>query len=339
MRTDATFAKRRTGLITAVATVAAAGVAAAVVPAVAAGRASTHHGMDHAGRAARTVVTESGTLADSGSGGAILVASLRGANEVPVAKGPAVGDKDGAALEFIRVKGDTVSVAVSWRGTGRPTELHIHEGARGVNGGIRVDFGGLLAKGVKGHTLVGSVKVEDTALLSRLKTDPGAFYANLHTAEFPGGAVRGQLHNVTTAFDFRHALDNFQASVIKGKQMYECKPAAAGGHAFAQRDVAALLGGDILHSYVKPGSGTPQWVAPDRSAVTGTVLTKTPNGDTNIPELDLRASRSGAHHGLLADTAEILRLNTVGGVAPSGSCTPGAIVGVPYRADYVFVQD
>jgi len=28
-------------------------------------------------------------------------------------------------------------------------------------------------------------------------------------------------------------------------------------------------------------------------------------------------------------TAEILRLNTVGGVAPAGSCSPGVIVGVP----------
>ncbi|MER6353239.1 CHRD domain-containing protein [Streptomyces sp. NPDC001634] len=340
MSTDVTSTKRRKSLIvTGVAVAAAATVAAAVIPAFAAGNGNAHHGMDHAGNADRAAVggvTRSGTPA--GTGGTTLVAGLRGANEVPVAGGPAVGDKDGAALEFVRVKGDTVSVAVTWRGTGRPTMLHIHQGAKGVNGGVKIDFSKLLAKGSKGHTVSGSVKVTDAALLSQLKTDPGAFYANLHTAEFPGGAVRGQLHNVTTAIDFRHALDNFQASVVKGKQIYECKPAAGGGYAFAQRDVAALLGGGILHSFVKPNSGTPQWVALDRSAVTGTVLTRTPNGDTNIPELDLKATQSGRHHGLLADTAEILRLNTVGGVAPAGSCTPGAIVGVPYRADYVFVQ-
>ncbi|MCX5422938.1 DUF3455 domain-containing protein [Streptomyces sp. NBC_00078] len=51
-----------------------------------------------------------------------------------------------------------------------------------------------------------------------------------------------------------------------------------------------------------------------------------------------KATRSGKHHGLLADTAEILRLNTLGGAAPSGSCSPGAIVRVPYQADYVFLQ-
>ncbi|MFD1661015.1 DUF3455 domain-containing protein [Streptomyces caeni] len=84
--------------------------------------------------------------------------------------------------------------------------------------------------------------------------------------------------------------------------------------------------------------GTPQRVTPDGSDVTGTVLARTPNGDTDIPELDLKAIRPVGRHGLLADTAEILRLNTVGGVAPAGSCTPGTIAGDPYRADCVFVR-
>lgn len=338
MGVNRTFSQRRKSVIvTAVAVAAAGGVAAAVIPAFAAGG----RGADHAGHVGDSVVTQSGSL----GGGTVLAASLRGAGEVPVAGGPAVGDKDGAALEFIRIKGDKVSVAVTWRGTGRPTLLHIHQGAKGVNGGVKVDFGKLLGGGsgsgkVKGHSVVGTVRVKDARLLDALKSDPGAFYANLHTAEFPGGAVRGQLHKVTTAgFDFRDALDNFQASVVKGKQIYECKPAEGGGHAFAQRDVSAVLGGRIAHSFVKPNSGTPQWVARDGSAVTGTLISKTPNGDGNIPELDLRATRSGKHHGLLADTTEILRLNTVGGVAPAGSCTPGAVVGVPYQADYVFLRD
>ncbi|QFQ99711.1 DUF3455 domain-containing protein [Streptomyces phaeolivaceus] len=162
--------------------------------------------------------------------------------------------------------------------------------------------------------------------------------ANLHTAQFPGGAVRGQFHKVTTDFDFRYALRNFQASVVRGKRIYECEKAEGGGYAFVQRDVSAVLGGRIAHSFVKPGCGTPQWIAPDRSAVTGSLISKSPNGDGNIPELDLRATQSGKHRGLLANTAEILRLNTVGGVAPAGSCAPGTIVGVPYQADHVFIN-
>jgi hypothetical protein len=37
---------------------------------------------------------------------------------------------------------------------------------------------------------------------------------------------------------------------------------------------------------------------------------------------------------------EVLRLNTVGGVAPAGPCDPQAtpIVGVAYQADYVFIN-
>jgi hypothetical protein len=318
MGMNATFSKRRKSLIvTAVAVAAAGGVAGAVTPA----HAATGARADHAG-GERT----------------LLAASLRGANEVPVAGGPAVGDKDGAALEFIQVKGDRVSVAVTWRGTAKPTMLHLHQGAKGANGGVKVDFTDLLGHSGR-HRVTGTVQVEDKALLDALRSDPGSFYANLHTTEFPGGAVRGQLHKVTVAaFDFRDALHNFQASVVKGRQIYECKPVDGGGYAFAQRDVGAVLGGGIRHSFVEPNSGTPQWVAPDGSAVTGAVLSRTPNGDGNIPELDLKATRSGKHHGLLAGTAEILRLNTVGGVAPAGSCEPGTIVGVPYRADYVFLR-
>ncbi|MFF7469318.1 CHRD domain-containing protein [Streptomyces sp. NPDC008092] len=306
-------ATRRKSLVAAAITVTALGLTA--VPASAA----TSHGS---------------TAGHGSTASVVLAASLRGANEVPVAGGPAVGDKDGAALEFIQVKGDEVTVAVTWRGTGRPTDLHIHQGAKGTNGGVKIDFGKLLKK-AKGHSVTGSVKVTDKALLKQLTTDPGAFYANLHTAEFPGGALRGQLHAVTTVSGLK---GGFQASVVTGRQIYECKPADGGGYAFAQRDVSAKLGGGIRHSFVAPNSGTPQWVAPDGTAVTGAVLTKTANGTGNIPELDLKTTRSGKKHGLLAHTGEILRLNTVGGVAPAGSCTPGAVVGVPYRADYVFVQ-
>jgi len=32
----------------------------------------------------------------------------------------------------------------------------------------------------------------------------------------------------------------------------------------------------------------------------------------------------------------VQRLNTVGGIAPAGTCTPGVTVAVPYTADYFF---
>jgi hypothetical protein len=322
--------RNRTNLIgaaTAVAVAAAAGVAFAASPALAADGGSAD-----------------GAVADAASA-ALFVSSLNGANEVPVQGGPAVGDRDGAALELVKVEGDTVSVAVKWRGTDRPTALHIHQGAKGANGGVKIDFTALLTKGkgkARGWTgsATGSVKVTDKAALDAFKAEPNTFYANLHTAKFPGGAVRGQFHKVTGPVDsdFGDALDNFQASVVRGKQIYECKPGADGTFSFQQRDVRAVLAGHIDHSFVAPNSGTPQWIAPDRSAVTGSVISRTPNGAGNIPELDLRATQSGKKRGLLAGTQEIFRLNTVGGVAPAGGCDSGAIAGVPYAADYVFIQ-
>ncbi|WP_199548501.1 CHRD domain-containing protein [Streptomyces sp. N35] len=338
--TRAFTSSRRPILIGSAAAVAAAALAVAVLPAVAdsgsdegrdrAGSAlGVQHGTDHGGRHGSPGVTT--------AKGTILAASLKGANEVPNAEGKAVGDKDGAALQFVKVSGDKVSFAVKWRGTAKPTALHIHQGAKGVNGGIKVDFTKLLSY-AKGHSATGTVTVGDQALLDELTSSPGGFYANLHTAEFPGGAVRGQLHKVTDPFDFRKALNNFQASVVKGKQIYECKVGEDGKLAFLQRDVRAVLAGRIDHSFVAPNSGTPQWIAPDGSAVKAKLISRTPNGETNIPELDLDADQIGSRRGLLANTAEILRLNTVGGVAPGGSCEQGDIVGVPYKADYVFIQ-
>ncbi|NGO76917.1 CHRD domain-containing protein [Streptomyces sp. YC504] len=313
-----TSSRRRPVLIGSAAAVAAAALAVTVLPAVA----------------------DSGSDAgqDKASSGTILAASLNGANEVPNDEGKAVGDKDGAALQFVKVSGDKVSFAVKWRGTAKPTALHIHQGAKGVNGGIKVDFTKLLSY-AKGHSATGTVTVEDQALLDDLTSNPGGFYANLHTAEFPGGAVRGQLHKVTDPFDFRRALTNFQASVVKGEQIYECKRGEDGALSFQQRDVRAVLAGRIDHSFVAPNSGTPQWIAPDGSAVQAKVISRTPNGAANIPELDLDAEQTGKPRGLLAGTTEILRLNTVGGVAPSGACELGALAGVPYKADYVFIQD
>jgi hypothetical protein len=54
-----------------------------------------------------------------------------------------------------------------------------------------VDFFGALPASFSGAA--GAVQAVDPALLRSLRTNPAGFYTNLHTAEFPGGAVRGQL--------------------------------------------------------------------------------------------------------------------------------------------------
>ena len=131
-----------------------------------------------------------------------------------------------------------------------------------------------------------------------------------------------------------------QESVVLGSQIYACTAQPDGSFAFTQLNVEARLTGGIHHTFVQPAAGPPQWQAPDGSAVTGKVVARNTNGAGNIAELDLDATQIGASTGLLAHVVEVLRLNTLGGVAPAGSCDPQATptVNVPYRADYVFVN-
>jgi hypothetical protein len=299
-----------------------------------------HSNTSPAGNLAATQLTAADSAAHSEAvhPAVYLVASLEGRNEVQVAGKPRVGAPNGQAVEVIRIQGDKLSYTVSWRGIGEPTEGHIHVGVRGVNGSVVVPLF-MSPRPAGTNWASGTVTVTDPKLLAGLRESAGGFYANLHTAQFPGGALRGQLHRVDRPV--RMSRDGvFQASVVRGAQIYACTPQRGGGYAFTQDDVAAVLRGGILHSFVRPKAGPPQWRALDGSAVTGTVVVKTSNGTGNIPELDLWATPAGARHGLLSRVDEVLRLNTVGGAAPTGSCNPSVTptVAVPYQADYVFVN-
>lgn len=121
-----------------------------------------------------------------------VTANLAGRNEVPTPGGKAVGDPAGHAHVVLRVQGNQLSFAIKWSGLSTPTAGHIHIGPAGQNGSVQIPlFGAALPSGVSAVT--GTVTVPDAAMLARIATQPDAFYANLHTARFPGGAVRGQL--------------------------------------------------------------------------------------------------------------------------------------------------
>jgi hypothetical protein len=107
--------------------------------------------------------------------------SLTGAEEVP---GPGDPDETG----FASVIFDDVASTVDWNITVSnlaPITLdHIHSGSLGTAGPVVIDFMGALS---------GEGLAVDSALLSTILTSPEAFYVNVHTTEFPAGAVRGQL--------------------------------------------------------------------------------------------------------------------------------------------------
>jgi hypothetical protein len=125
-----------------------------------------------------------------------LTAELTGDQEVPVPNGPAVADNDGSATALVQIKGDRVTFALRWKGIAAPSLGHIHEGKAGVNGGVKVGlFGTAMPATVT--AAAGQVTVNDAQLAQDLRRNPSGFYVNLHTAEFPGGAVRGQLKPAT----------------------------------------------------------------------------------------------------------------------------------------------
>lgn len=109
---------------------------------------------------------------------------LSGASEVP---GP--GDPDGKGtvnLTFNPDKGEVCyDIAVS--DIEAPTAAHIHIGAVGKSGGPKVTF----AKGTDGSWR-GCASL-DKELLKEIVKKPADYYVNVHNAEFPNGALRGQL--------------------------------------------------------------------------------------------------------------------------------------------------
>ncbi|TMR91614.1 CHRD domain-containing protein [Nonomuraea basaltis] len=237
------------------------------------------------------------------------------------------GDQDGQATWWLGPTGSSVAYTAHWSGLGPVTGGRVHKGAAGPV--VAELFTGALPQNVTG---VAGVTPVASKVVKRIAGSPGRYYASLRTSEFDGGAVRGRLSG--EPFTHPRALT---AEVLRGEQIYTCAQQPSGGYAFAQLGVAARLRRGIDHSFVTPGSGPPQWLAPDGSAVRGAVVTRTPNGAGNIPELLLDATQAGAGAGLLAHATQILRLNTTGGVAPTGACEPGAQARVSYGADYVFL--
>lgn len=95
------------------------------------------------------------------------------------------GDPDGFGVADLRI--DTTVLTVDWNfmiaNIALPlTGAHIHQGAAGQNGAVVVNFNAQLS----GSGL-------NDLDLANVIANPKNFYVNLHNAEFPGGAIRGQI--------------------------------------------------------------------------------------------------------------------------------------------------
>lgn len=101
------------------------------------------------------------------------------------AEAPEPGDPDGsgeAKLTFNHQKGE-VCYTIATKKIQAVTAAHIHSGASGQAGPPKVTFN---------PSTKGCAAVEKEVMDDMMKT-PGNYYVNVHNAEFPNGALRGQL--------------------------------------------------------------------------------------------------------------------------------------------------
>jgi hypothetical protein len=110
-----------------------------------------------------------------------LTATLDGKQQVPVNSSPGTGTFTGTYDKATRV----ISYTITYKDmTGNPTLGHFHQGAPGVTGPISVPFPQLTSP------------ITGTATLSQADGDmllKGSFYANLHSAMYGGGELRGNI--------------------------------------------------------------------------------------------------------------------------------------------------
>jgi hypothetical protein len=148
--------------------------------------------------AAAAVLAAPGTADASGAGtvGAGVV-GMSGAQEVP---GP--GDPDGRGLFVYLATADRLCYALLVSDVAPATVAHVHAGARGVAGPVVVALqaptGGVSAGCVAAvpDARQDAANAATTLTVSELQAiagHPADFYANVHTADHPAGALRGQL--------------------------------------------------------------------------------------------------------------------------------------------------
>jgi CHRD domain len=111
-------------------------------------------------------------------------AKLTGDVEVP---GP--GDPKGSGTIQVTLDPDKGEVCyeLSVANIQEATAAHIHEGAMGKEGPVKVPLDAPKTGSAKGCT-----KADGPVIIAIIK-DPTNYYVNVHNAAFPKGAVRGQL--------------------------------------------------------------------------------------------------------------------------------------------------
>lgn len=125
--------------------------------------------------------------------GQTLGAVLTGSQEAPA---PTTTPGFGNATVTFDATRQNITATITASNLGAAiNNFHIHEGAAGVAGPVVINFIGLGGTFVNG-TMTGTFPVA-ADVAQRMVQNPSNFYVNVHTTQFPGGAIRGQLAFVT----------------------------------------------------------------------------------------------------------------------------------------------
>jgi hypothetical protein len=125
-----------------------------------------------------------------------------------------------------------------------------------------------------------------------------------------------------------------------GVQKYTCQ--ASGTWLFTDPEATLYkttgVSKPIGTHFLNFATGRPVWQFKDGSSVEAARKASASGGSGNIAWLLLQqaATTAGSDGDRLSSTTWVQRLNTSGGVAPAGTCTPGDNVAVAYTTDYVF---
>lgn len=119
------------------------------------------------------------------AGGTALTTSLLG-----VVERPEPGAAEGAGTATIRLRRGQGQICyrLSVRGIGAAAAAHVHRGGANASGPVVFGLRTPNAAGVSSGCAAAS-----RGLVGQILARRGAYYVNVHTAAFPGGAVRGQL--------------------------------------------------------------------------------------------------------------------------------------------------
>jgi CHRD domain len=120
----------------------------------------------------------------------VLFAVLTGAKEVSAEGDKGVGDPNGRGSFSAVFDGNRLCYGLTSKNIEDPAAAHIHRGSRNEAGPIVVE----LDPPAAGDPGASGDCVQVARPIARaIRANPNRYYVNVHNADFPDGAIRGQL--------------------------------------------------------------------------------------------------------------------------------------------------